>query len=66
MKNPLKCALLLEDNWGSGKTYFVQNELEKLKELVEKIDINVFNNMKRFSLNALNVAINKYIEILKK
>ena len=27
MKNPLKYALLLEGSWGSGKTYFVQNQL---------------------------------------
>lgn len=30
MHNPLKYAILLEGDWGSGKTYFVKEELENI------------------------------------
>lgn len=46
MKNPLKAALLLEGNWGCGKTYFVQNKLKEIDTIyVSLYGINSLSNL---------------------
>ena len=46
MKNPLKAALLLEGEWGCGKTYFVQNKLKKIDTIyISLYGINSLSNL---------------------
>ncbi|MGM9835009.1 MAG: P-loop NTPase fold protein [Bacilli bacterium] len=46
MKNPLNYALLLEGDWGSGKTYFVKNNLKKLSTIyISLYGINSISNL---------------------
>lgn len=47
MKNPLKYALLLEGAWGSGKTYFVQNQLTDIETIY--ISLNGISNLNSLS-----------------
>ena len=47
MKNPLKYALLLEGSWGSGKTYFVQNQLTGIETTY--ISLNGISNLNSLS-----------------
>lgn len=46
MKNPLSYALLLEGNWGSGKTYFIHNKLKHIETIyVSLYGINNISNL---------------------
>jgi len=47
MNNPLKYALLLEGTWGSGKTYFVQNQLKEIDTCY--ISLNGISNLNSLS-----------------
>ena len=43
MDNPLKYAILLEGTWGSGKTYFVKNQLTHIDTIY--ISLNGISNL---------------------
>ncbi|MCI8346570.1 MAG: hypothetical protein HFJ12_01300 [Bacilli bacterium] len=46
MNNPLSYALLLEGNWGSGKTYFIQNKINKIDNIyISLYGVNSISNL---------------------
>ncbi len=46
MNNPLKYAILLEGNWGTGKTYFIQNKLKELNVIYLSLyGVNSISNL---------------------
>lgn len=51
MKNPLKYALLLDGAWGSGKTYFVQNQLKNINTTY--ISLNGISSLNNISLQMI-------------
>lgn len=61
MNNPLKYALLLDGTWGSGKTYFVQNELKDINTTY--ISLNGISSLNNIALQMIYQLLdNNFIE----
>ena len=68
MNNPLKYAILLEGNWGSGKTFFIENEIKNEKIY---ISLNGISNLKNLSMQLAyqligKKLVNKDYKVIKK